>query len=162
MTEDRASTNEMFEETYDIFKSLPINDIAFVMGIKEYEKYSIYANDWQVKKGTPIHVKSAIYYNKLLQHYGISSKHENITSGDKIRYFYAITPNKFGLKSLGFKYDLPEEFNQDFKIDYEKMFEKIVFSVIDRFYENAGWKSFKPGEALNTDLFDFFKVEVAN
>jgi DNA polymerase elongation subunit (family B) len=162
MTEDRASTNEMFEETYDIFKSLPINDIAFVMGIKEYEKYSIYANDWQVKKGTPIHVKSAIYYNKLLQHYGISSKHENITSGDKIRYFYTITPNKFGLKSLGFKYDLPEEFNQDFKIDYEKMFEKIVFSVIDRFYENAGWKSFKPGEALNTDLFDFFKVEVAN
>ena len=42
------------------------------------------------------------------------------------------------------------------------MFEKIVFSVIDRFYVNAGWKSFKPGEALNTDLFDFFKVEVAN
>lgn len=162
MTGDRKTTNELFEETYEIFKSLPIRDIAFVMGVKEYEKYSIYADNWTVKKGTPIHVKSSIYYNKLLDYYGISSKHEYIGSGDKIRYFYTVTPNKFGLSSLGFKYDLPAEFNNDFKIDYEKMFEKIVFSVIDRFYENVKWKSFKPGEALNVDLFDFFKVEVAN
>ena len=115
-----------------------------------------------VKKGTPIHVKSSIYYNKLLDHYGISKKHEYISSGDKIRYFYTVTPNKFGLNSLGFKYDIPPEFEQDFKIDYEKMFDKIVYSVIDRFYENVNWKSFKPGQAVNTDLFDFFKIPVAN
>ena len=131
------------------------------MGIKEYEKYSIYTKDWQVKKGTPIHVKSAIYYNKLLDYYGLNN-HEQISSGDKIRYFYTVTPNKFGLNSLGFKYDLPDEFNSDFKIDYEKMFEKIVYSVIDRFYESVNWKSFKPGQAVTTDLFDFFKLPVAN
>ena len=162
MTENQNSTNALFEETYEIFKSLPINDIAFVMGVKEYEKYSIYTKDWQVKKGTPIHVKSSIYYNKLLEHYGIDKKYESISSGDKIRYFYTVTPNKFGLNSLGFKYDLPQEFEQDFKIDYEKMFDKIVYSVIDRFYENVNWKSFKPGQAVNVDLFDFFKVDVAN
>lgn len=162
MSENQQTTNEIFEETYDIFKSLPINDIAFVMGVKEYEKYSTYTRDWQVKKGTPIHVKSSIYYNKLLKHYNISSKYETIGSGDKIRYFYTVTPNKFGLNSLGFKYDLPEEFTQDFKVDYEKMFEKIVFSVIDRFYESVNWKTFRPGEAVNVDLFDFFKVKVAN
>ena len=66
------------------------------------------------------------------------------------------------MNSLGFKYDFPEEFEQDFKIDYEKMFDKIVYSVIDRFYENVNWKSFKPGQAVNMDLFDFFKTEVAN
>lgn len=162
MTGDRKSTNDLFEETYEIFKSLPIRDIAFVMGIKEYEKYSVYTEGWKVKKGTPIHVKSSIYYNKLLEHYNISGKHELIGSGDKIRYFYTVTPNKFGLTSLGFKYDLPPEFEADFKIDYEKMFDKIVYSVIDRFYENVDWKSFKPGEVMNVDLFDFFKVEVAN
>jgi len=157
MTENQVTTNEIFEETYEIFKSLPIRDIAFVMGVKEYEKYSIYAKDWTVKKGTPIHVKSSIYYNKLLDHYNISNNHEYISSGDKIRYFYTVSPNKFGLNSLGFKYDIPPEFEQDFKIDYEKMFDKIVYSVIDRFYDNVNWKSFRPGEAVNTDLFDFFK-----
>ena len=156
MSENQQTTNEIFEETYEIFRSLPIRDIAFVMGIKEYEKYSIYTKGWQVKKGTPIHVKSAIYYNKLLDYYGLNN-HEQISSGDKIRYFYTINPNKFGLNSLGFKYDLPDEFNKDFKIDYEKMFEKIVYSVIDRFYESVKWKSFRPGQAVTTDLFDFFK-----
>jgi len=162
MTENQKTTNEIFEETYEIFKSLPIKDIAFVMGIKDYEKYSAFVKDWKVKKGTPIHAKSSIYYNKLLKHYNISSKYETIGSGDKIRYFYTVSPNKFGLNSLGFKYDLPKEFEEDFKIDYEKMFEKIVYSVIDRFYENVNWKSFRPGEAVNTDLFDFFKIPVAN
>lgn len=162
MSENQSSTNELFEETYDIFKSLPIKDIAFVMGVKDYEKYSIDSEGWKVKKGTPIHVKSSIYYNKLLDHYGIANNNEYIGSGDKIRYFYTITPNKFGIASLGFKYDLPEEFNKDFKIDYEKMFEKIVYSVIDRFYDSVKWKSFRPGEAVNVDLFDFFKIEVAN
>ena len=161
ITENQKLTNEIFEETYEIFKSLPIKDIAFVMGVKDYEKYSIHTKGWKVKKGTPIHVKSSIYYNKLLKHYNITSKYESISSGDKIRYFYTI-PNKFGLNSLGFKYDLPTEFEKDFKIDYEKMFEKIVYSVIDRFYENVNWKSFRPGEAVNTDLFDFFKLPVAN
>jgi len=161
MTENQKSTNEIFEETYEIFKSLPIKDIAFVMGVRDYEKYSIYAKDWKVKKGTPIHVKSSIYYNNLLKYYNISSKHENISSGDKIRYFYTM-PNKFGLNSLGFKYNLPVEFEKDFKVDYEKMFDKIVYSVIDRFYENVDWKTFKPGQAVNLDLFDFFKVDLAN
>ena len=161
-TENQKSTNEIFEETYEIFKSLPIKDIAFVMGVRDYEKYSVHTKDWKVKKGTPIHVKSSIYYNKLLDYYNISSKHENISSGDKSRYFYTVTPNKFGISSLGFKYDLPKEFKKDFKVDYEKMFEKIVYSVIDRFYENVNWKSFRPGQAVNTDLFDFFKIDLAN
>tara|TARA_R110002051_G_scaffold227016_4_gene289524 strand:- start:614 stop:3235 length:2622 start_codon:yes stop_codon:yes gene_type:complete len=161
MTEDQKATNEIFEKTYEIFKSLPIKDIAFIMGVRDYEKYGAHTKDWKVKKGTPIHVKSSIYYNKLLAHYNILNKHELISSGDKIRYFYTL-PNKFGLSSLGFKYDLPKEFETDFKIDYEKMFEKIVYSVIDRFYENVNWRSFRPGEAVNTDLFDFFKIPVAN
>ena len=42
------------------------------------------------------------------------------------------------------------------------MFDKIVYSVIDRFYTNVDWKSFKPGQAVNLDLFDFFKVDVAS
>ena len=81
MTRDEAKTNELFDKVYELFSSLPVEDIAFVMGIKEYEKYSVYTEGWKVKKGTPIHVKSSIYYNKLLEHYNISGKHELIGSG---------------------------------------------------------------------------------
>ena len=38
LTKDLAQTNKIFNETYEIFKNLKIEDISFVMGIKGYEK----------------------------------------------------------------------------------------------------------------------------
>jgi len=158
MTRDEAKTNEMFDEVYKIFSSLPIEDIAFVMGIKDYDKYAIKAKDFTIGKGTPIHVKSAIFYNELIEEFKISGTHESIGSGDKVRYFYVQQPNKYGCNSLAFKYSMPEEFKQLFLVDYEKMFEKIIFQVIERFYESVKWRPYKPGEAYQTDLFDFFGI----
>ena len=158
MTRDEAKTNEMFDEVYKIFSSLPIEDIAFVMGIKDYDKYAMKAKDFTIGKGTPIHVKSAIFYNELIEEFKISGTHESIGSGDKVRYFYVQQPNKYGCNSLAFKYSMPEEFKQLFLVDYEKMFEKIIFQVIERFYESVKWRPYKPGEAYQTDLFDFFGI----
>jgi len=53
---------------------------------------------------------------------------------------------------------MPEEFKKLFLVDYEKMFEKIIFQVIERFYESVNWRPYKPGEAYQTDLFDFFGI----
>ena len=158
MTRDEAKTNEMFDEVYKIFSSLPIEDIAFVMGIKDYDKYAMKAKDFTIGKGTPIHVKSAIFYNELIEEFKISGTHESIGSGDKVRYFYVQQPNKYGCNSLAFKYSMPEEFKQLFLVDYEKMFEKIIFQVIERFYDAVKWRPYKPGEAYQTDLFDFFGI----
>ena len=109
-------------------------------------------------KGTPIHVKSAIFYNELIEEFGLEGVHEKIGSGDKVRYFYVQQPNKYGCNSLAFKYSLPDEFKKLFLVDYEKMFEKIIFQVIERFYESVKWRPYKPGEAYQTDLFDFFGI----
>ena len=54
ISEARKEGYGITKETYEIFKSLPIKDIAFVMGIKDYEKYRAFVKDWKVKKGTPI------------------------------------------------------------------------------------------------------------
>lgn len=158
MEQNESKTNELFEKVYEMFSSLPIEDVAFVMGIKDYDKYAIKANNFSIGKGTPIHVKSAIFYNELIDEFGLNGVHEKIGSGDKVRYFYVQQPNKYGCKSLAFKYNLPDEFKKLFLVDYEKMFEKIIFQVIERFYESVKWRPYKPGEAYQTDLFDFFGI----
>lgn len=158
MEQNESKTNELFEKVYEMFSSLPIEDVAFVMGIKDYDKYAIKANNFSIGKGTPIHVKSSIFYNELIDEFGLNGVHEKIGSGDKVRYFYVQQPNKYGCKSLAFKYNLPEEFKKLFLVDYEKMFEKIIFQVIERFYESVKWRPYKPGEAYQTDLFDFFGI----
>jgi hypothetical protein len=55
---------------------------------------------------------------------------------------------------VAYKYYYPDQFKEVFHIDYEKMFEKIIFSAIERFYENVNWSVQKPGSLTQTNLFD--------
>ena len=158
MTQNQQETNKVFNETYDIFKKLPVEDIAFVMGIKGYEKYSVKCSGFSTAKGMPIHVKAAYFYNKMLEKFNIVNDYEKLGTGDKIRYFYLSQPNKFGLSVIGFKYYYPKEFSKIVEPDREKMFEKIVYSVTERFYESVGWKVKSPSMMAQTDLFDLLKV----
>jgi DNA polymerase elongation subunit (family B) len=158
LTRDLATTNKIFNETYDIFKKLPIEDIAFVMGVKGYEKYAAQCDAFKTAKHMPIHVKAAYFYNILLDRFNTGKKYEKISSGDKVRYFYARQPNKFGITTIGYKYDFPKEFANTFELDYELMFEKIIFSVIERFYEAVNWKLYSPGSQVQTDLFELLGV----
>ena len=154
LTKDYAATNKIFNETYEIFKGLPLEDIAFVMGVKGYEKYANQCNGFETAKRMPKHVKAAYYHNILLDRFGIERKYEKMTSGDKIRFFEVKKPNSFGLSVIGYKYYYPKEFQSVFEIDYEKMFEKIIYSVIERFYEAVNWTVKKPGNDAQIDLFD--------
>jgi DNA polymerase elongation subunit (family B) len=154
LTKDYTATNKIFNETYEIFKGLPLEDIAFVMGVKGYEKYANRCSGFETVKGMPKHVKAAYYHNILLDRFGIERKYEKMASGDKVRFFEVKKPNSFGLSVVGYKYYYPKEFQSVFEIDYEKMFEKIIYSVIERFYEAVNWTVKKPGNDAQIDLFD--------
>jgi len=154
LTKDYAATNKIFNETYEIFKGLPLEDIAFVMGVRGYEKYANRCSGFETVKGMPKHVKAAYYHNILLDRFGIERKYEKMASGDKVRFFEVKKPNSFGLSVIGYKYYYPKEFQSAFEIDYEKMFEKIIYSVIERFYEAVNWTVKKPGNDAQIDLFD--------
>ena len=156
MTQSLGKTNKLLNETYEIFKGLGPQELAFVMGVKGYEKYATQCNQFTTTKGMPIHVKSAYFYNLILDKLSTGNKYETIGTGDKVRYMYIEQPNKFGLQSIGFKYDYPKEFSNLFKPDYDKMFEKILFQAIERFYDNVGWKIRKPSENVTVELFDLF------
>lgn len=155
-TRDRAKTNTVVNEAYDVFKSLKPEEVAYVMGMKDLDKHASKAKEFALPKGAPVHVKSAHNYNVLLNKLDIASKYEKVQSGDKIRWMYITTPNKFGIETIAFKYYYPTEFYDLFKPAYEKMFEKIVFSVVERFYAAVKWPAHKPTEQMKSDLFDLF------
>ena len=159
LTKDLSQTNKLFNETYDIFKKLEVEDIAFVMGIKGYEKYSAMCDGFKTAKHMPIHVKAAYFYNILLDRFNTGKKYEKISSGDKVRFFYTKQPNKFGISTIGYKYNFPKEFKDVFEPDHEMMFEKIIFSVIERFYDAVNWKLLSPGSQVQTDLFDLLSID---
>lgn len=158
MSQSLQETNAILNETYETFKTLTAEDIAFVMGVKGYDKYAKVCNGFNIAKGTPIHVKAAYLHNTINRLHKLENKYEDITSGDKIRYFYVQQPNKYGVDVMGFKYTLSDEFKSLFKIDYEKMFEKILYSSIERFYHSVSWQIRKPSENVQCELFDLFSA----
>jgi hypothetical protein len=157
-TENRSTTNDVFLEAYDIFKKLPVEDYSFAMGISDYEKYSTRCNGFVTCKGMPAHVKAAYHYNTLIEKLDLSGKYETIETGDKVRYFYVNQPNKYGIQAIAYKYYYPDEFKAIFQPDIEKMFEKLIFSMIERFYEAVNWRLSKPSNQVQTDLFDLLGV----
>jgi DNA polymerase elongation subunit (family B) len=90
------------------FKKLNVEDISFprgINGLKEYaNKTTIYS------KGTPIHVRGALLYNKYLEEKGLSKKYPLIQEGEKIKFTYLKTPNIFKENVVSFPGRLPVEF----------------------------------------------------
>ena len=156
LTENSHESNRVYRDIYSEFKSLPVEDIAIRKNVKEYEKYARHATDYSIGKGTPIHVKSSIYYNQLLERFNLESKYEAIQSGNKIKYFYT-APNKYNIKSIAFTNYYPEEF-ADIKVDYEEMFTKIVTPLLQSVYDAMSWRLPDLTHETQTDLFDLFKL----
>lgn len=152
-TQDYTKTNEALKTVYDKFKQLHINEIASVMGIKDYDKYAKQCTDFKTAKGMPIHCKAAYYYNQLLKLHKLDGKYEPIGSGDKVRYLYLNKPNRYNLDCIGYKYEWPVEFEQFFKPNYDKIFEKLIYQPIERFYNAVTWKCYLPNQAVQCDLF---------
>lgn len=154
-TKSLSETNKKLTEAYNIFINLPAEDIASVSGIGNYEKGASKCDGFNIGKGVVQHVKAAYLHNIINEKLGLSDKYETIGSGDKVRYMY-VEPNKFNVDVIGFKYDMPDEYKEIFKIDYDKMFDKILFKSIQRFYDCAKWQTRKPSESVVTELFDLF------
>lgn len=154
LTKDVKQTNDVFRQSYESFKNLDVKEAAFRKSVKDYEKYSSGASLNKFEKGTPCHVKASIAHNLLLEKYNVLSKYETIKSGQKIKYFYA-TKNPHNLDAIAFINEYPEEF-KNIKIDYDKMFDKIVVPPIENVYNAIGWRLPKMGKEIQTDLFDLF------
>jgi DNA polymerase elongation subunit (family B) len=119
------------------FKKLNVEDISFprgINGLKEYgNKTTIYS------KGTPIHVRGALLYNKYLEEKGLSKKYPLIQEGEKIKFTYLKTPNIFKENVVSFPGRLPPEFGLQDCIDYNMQFDKTFLEPIKVILDCMDW-----------------------
>ncbi len=149
-------TNDMFNEAYEEFKNLSIAEISKISSMNNFAEYSSRCNGMNTVKGMPSHLKAAYFHDMIMEQNGWGSKYEKFKSGDKVRMVYVKKPNKYNLDMIGFKGDWPEEFDNIFTVDFEKMFSKVFYAAIERFYRAVGWKLRKPSENLTVELDDLF------
>jgi len=125
------------------FHNLAAEDIAFPRGVNGIERYT---EGRTYIKGTPIHVKGCINYNRLIQKHNLNLTYPIIKDGDKIKFMYLRQPNPIGESVISTQNALPEEFGLNDYVDYDKQFEKTFLDPVKVLLNCIGWKS----EQVNT------------
>ena len=139
---------EKIDERISIFKrnmtSLHYDVMANPIGVKGIGKYEVKDEESsfsQYKKGTPVHVKSAINYNSLIDYWYEGKRYEKISNGNKIKWVY-LKENEFGFDSIAYKgYEDPPQILDMIKkyIDHKKMYEQAMSKKIGMFYQALNW-----------------------
>ena len=132
----------------DFMKASP-EDVMFPRGVNNLKKYS--DNDTLYTKGTPIHVKGALLFNKYLKENNLEKRYQKIEEGEKIKFCYLKEPNPVFDSVFAVKDVLPEEFGLRQYVDYEKQWEKAFLESVKDIVDARGWKIKK-----SSNLFDFF------
>ena len=146
-TEDDAiGYIENFKEE---FNKLAAEDIFFPRSVRGLEKYHDAAQLY--RKGTPIHVKGALMYNKLLKDNNLLNSYPTIKDGEKIKFAYLKKPNPVGDSVIAILNNLPPEFGLNEFIDYDLQFNKSFIEPMSSVMGAIGWKT----EHVST-LEDFF------
>ena len=138
MNEGEEEAQKFIKDFRDEFDSLPVEDISFPRGCNGINKWanpsSIYS------KGTPIHVRGALLYNYYNNKNKLTHKYPLIQDGEKIKFVYLKTPNKFGENVISFLQTLPKEFGLDKQVDYDLQFGKSFLDPIKVIMDTIGWK----------------------
>jgi hypothetical protein len=110
------------------------------------------------KKSTPAHVKAAITYNRLLDHFGVKDRFEPIRDGEKIKYVY-LKKNPLQLETIAVKgYQDPPEIVEYIKehIDTDALFDNELKNKLDDFYTALKWGNLPTHVNQNaTEFFSF-------
>jgi DNA polymerase elongation subunit (family B) len=137
--EDEKSVQDAIEQFKNHFKTLDPDQIAFPRGVTQVKKWQDRNNLY--KKGTPIHVRGSILYNKLVEDMSLKKKYEQIKAGEKIKFLYLRQPNSIHENVISFSDYLPEEFGLRKYIDHELQFQKTFLDPIQPILDAVGWTS---------------------
>ncbi len=120
------------------FKTLPVEEIAFPRTASNVEKWMDRTTIY--KKGTPIHVRGALMYNKKIKDNDLSYKYPTINNGEKIKFIYLKLPNVIGENVISFISDFPKELNIEPYIDYDLQFDKSFVEPVKAILDSIGWE----------------------
>lgn len=156
----KHTSDLLFNQAYETFKTLPNETISRISGINTFDKYVANSEGFEkIAKGMSEHMKAAHYHNVLVDKLGLAGKYEKFKQGDKIKYINVKKPNKYNIDVIAYSGKYPEEFEVEFDIDYEKMFENLMYRNIDFFYTAVGWFLRKPNENVRVDLLEFLSED---
>ena len=144
--EDAINYIDKFREE---FQTLKAEDIFFPRSVRGIKKYHDAAHLYI--KGSPIHVKGALLYNKLLKDKKLTNDYPLIQDGEKIKFAYLKKPNTTGGEVIAILNQLPPELQLEQYIDYDKMFQKSFIDPMSTVMSAIGWQT----EHIS-DLSEFF------
>ena len=124
------------------FKQLPPETVAFPRGCNGISTYSDHKSIY--KKGTPIHVRGALVYNRLIKDKKLDKKYPCIHEGDKIKFIYLREPNPTQENVITMSEEgLPQELNLHKYVDYELQFEKTFVDPLKIILDSINWSTKK-------------------
>jgi DNA polymerase elongation subunit (family B) len=147
---DKKDVDKIILDLEDGIEGYEAKTLAKVTSITDIKKYcknpnarniyykSILSN---INKGTPAHVRASIYYNNLMDHFGITNI-PHIGNDEKVKWVY-LKDNPLKLQNLAFRgYDDPQEildFIETF-CDKQRMYESEMKTKVVSIYHALGWR----------------------
>lgn len=121
------------------FNKYPFEEIASPRGCSSLSDYKSATRIY--KDGTPIHVRGALLFNKLLIDNKLQKKYNSISDGDKVKYCYMKVPNPLHEDVFAILNVLPKQFKLESYIDYERQFETAFLKPLTLICDSIGWKT---------------------
>ena len=147
ISKEQTDVQQAIKQFKEHFFSLDPYQIAFPRGAQNITGYADTSTIY--KKGTPIHVRGALLYNKIRKENNLM-QYPNLRNGDKLKFIYLKQPNPIKENVIAFPDYLPEEFGLDDYIDRELQFEKTFLDAIEPILQPIGWTS---SPQMTLDLF---------
>ena len=133
-----SDTQKYIANFKEQFNSLPPEQISFPRGVSNITNWM---ERGSYKKGTPIHVRGAILYNKYLKQHKLTKKYELVVNGDRLKFTYLKMPNPIQENVIAYPDVLPEEFKLHRYIDYDRQFEKTFTEPLNFILNSVGWSA---------------------
>ena len=138
------------KEFKEVFYSKSVEEISFPKSVSDVTKYTNpktglpWMDEWYDTTsnklrngGVPVNAKAAINHNYLVRKLGLEKKYQYIKDGDKMKFAY-LNANEYKFTVIGFKEELPEEFELRKRVSYDMHWEKIVYSPLNDVFTACG------------------------
>jgi DNA polymerase elongation subunit (family B) len=135
---DETTVQQFIMNFREEFKTLPPEDISFPRGVNGLKDYADSAQIY--KKGTPIHVKGALLYNKMLNDLKLTKQYPVIKEGEKLKFTYLKSPNPIKDSVISYPARLPREFGLHAYVDYDMQFDKTFVDPIRSILDTINWQ----------------------
>ena len=123
------------EEQRAVFNHAAFEDVAFPRSVNSLAKYD---GD---SKSLPIAVRGAMVYNDHID--AVSGNYEHIKPGQKIKFAYLKTPNRFRSNVISAPDGCPPEWQIESILDYQTQWQKSFIEPLQTILSCIGWNTEK-------------------